>query len=253
MAQDRKERARLREKPQQIADELRQLIVSGALSEGDSLGREPELVERFGVSRPSLREALRILEAEGLISVVRGMLGGVVVHAPDTRMTARTAALVLQARNVSLADVHEARTLLEPTAVRVVASARARRAAVSELRGLIDEQLRAIQDPDAFGRANARFHERLVALAGNQTLSIVAEMLNEILARAVTAVSKTGPAGDSVATRRRGIRSQERLVELIEAGKAAEAEAHWRTHMGVVGRVLLGQRATTVVDLTDHH
>jgi DNA-binding transcriptional MocR family regulator len=80
----RKDRARLREKPQQIADELRRLIVSGQLSEGDSLGREPELVERFGVSRPSLREALRILEAEGLISVVRGMLGGVVVHAPDT-------------------------------------------------------------------------------------------------------------------------------------------------------------------------
>ena len=91
------ERGRLREKPQQIADELRHLIVSGKLSEGDSLGREPDLVERFGVSRPSLREALRILEAEGLITVVRGMLGGVVVHQPDGRMTARTAALVTQA------------------------------------------------------------------------------------------------------------------------------------------------------------
>ena len=138
----RAERARLREKPQQIADELRRLIVSGELSEGDSLGHEPDLVERFGVSRPSLREALRILEAEGLISVVRGMLGGVVVHEPDGRMTARTAALVLQARNVSLADVHEARSLLEPTAVRVVASLRSRRAAVAELRRLIDDQMR---------------------------------------------------------------------------------------------------------------
>jgi DNA-binding FadR family transcriptional regulator len=79
----RTERGRLREKPQRIADELRRLIVSGELSEGDSLGHEPELIERFGVSRPSLREALRILEAEGLISVMRGMLGGVVVHARD--------------------------------------------------------------------------------------------------------------------------------------------------------------------------
>jgi DNA-binding FadR family transcriptional regulator len=247
------QRPRLREKPQQIADELRRLIVSGQLAEGESLGREPDLVERFGVSRPSLREALRILEAEGLISVVRGMLGGVVVHAPDGRMTARTAALLLQARNVSLADVHEARSLLEPTAVRVVAALRSRRSAVAELRQLIDEQMRVITDPEAFGRANARFHERLVALAGNQTLSIVAEMLNEIVARAVTAVSKTGPAGSSAATRRRGIRSQERLVSLIEAGKASDAEAHWRAHMTVVGRVLLGQRATTVIDLMDHH
>jgi len=247
------QRPRLREKPQQIADELRRLIVSGRLSEGESLGREPDLVERFGVSRPSLREALRILEAEGLISVVRGMLGGVIVHEPDGRMTARTAALLLQARNVSLADVHEARSLLEPTAVRVVASLRSRRSAVAELRRLIDEQMQVITDPEAFGRANARFHERLVALAGNQTLSIVAEMLNEIVARAVTAVSKTGPAGSSVATRRRGIRSQERLVSLIEAGEASDAEAHWRAHMTVVGRVLLGQRATTVIDLMDHH
>ena len=71
-------KARSREKPEIIADELRALIVSGEVAEGESLGREPDLVERFGVSRPSLREALRILEAEGLITVVRGVLGGVV-------------------------------------------------------------------------------------------------------------------------------------------------------------------------------
>jgi DNA-binding FadR family transcriptional regulator len=156
------ERARLREKPQRIADELRRLIVSGKLSEGDSLGHEPDLVKRFGVSRPSLREALRILEAEGLISVVRGMLGGIVVHKPDERMTARTAALLLQARNVSLADVFDARSLLEPIAVRLIASSRSRRSAVAELRQLIRDEVRVIMDPD-FGPANARFHERLVA------------------------------------------------------------------------------------------
>ena len=246
------ERARLREKPQQIADELRRLIVSGKLSDGESLGHEPDLVERFGVSRPSLREALRILEAEGLISVVRGMLGGIVVHKPNERMTARTAALVLQARNVSLADVYEARSLLEPIAVRVVASSRSRRSAAAELWRLIGEETRLIMDPDGFGPANARFHERLFALAGNQTLTIVAEMLNEVVARAVTAISKAGSIQDSAATRRRGIRSQERLVSLIEAGDAAEAEAHWRTHMTIVGRVLLAQRAHTVIDLMHH-
>ena len=141
--------------------------MSGELHEGDSLGHESDLVERFGVSRPSLREALRILEAEGLITVVRGVLGGVVVHEPDERMTARTAAVVLQSRNVSLADVYDARSLLELTAVRVVASTRARRGPAAQLRQLIDEQERRIEDPEAFGRANARFHERLVE-AGRQ-------------------------------------------------------------------------------------
>ena len=152
MADRKRQTAPPREKPQQIADELRALIVGGELSEGDSLGHEPELVERFGVSRPSLREALRILEAEGLITVVRGVLGGVVVHEPDERMTARAAALVLQARNVPLADVYDARSLIEPTAARIVATSRSRRSAAAELRGLIDEQERAIEDPEAFGR-----------------------------------------------------------------------------------------------------
>src|SRR4051812_10453859 len=148
------------------------MIVGGELSEGESLGHEPELVERFGVSRPSLREALRILEAEGLVTVVRGVRGGVVVHAPDERMTARTAALVLQARNVALADVWEARSLLEPIAAKTIASMRGRSSAIKELRGQIEEQEAAIEDPEKFGVANAAFHERLVALAGNQTLSI---------------------------------------------------------------------------------
>ena len=71
---------RKREKPQLVADELRRQILSGELADGESIGNEGGLIERFGVSRPSLREALRILETEGLITVVRGVLGGVVVH-----------------------------------------------------------------------------------------------------------------------------------------------------------------------------
>jgi DNA-binding FadR family transcriptional regulator len=251
-AGDRTERAARREKPELVADALRRLIISGELDEGDSLGNEPDLIERFGVSRPSLREALRILETEGLISVVRGVRGGVVVHRPDQRHTARTAALVLQARNVSLSDVFEARTIIEPAAVRLVASARGRKGAARQLRALIVAEEEVVDDPDAFGRANARFHEELVALAGNQTLTIVAEMLNEVVVRAVTAVSRADGGTGSVAMRRRGVRSQQRLVDLVEAGEADAAEAHWRTHMTVVGRVALGQQARTVVDLMDH-
>ena len=240
---------RRREKPQQIADELRALIVSGQLADGDSLGHEPDLVERFGVSRPSLREALRILEAEGLVTVVRGVRGGVVVHQPDGRMPARTAALLLQARNVSLADVFEARTLIEPIAARELATKRNRKAAIRELGGLIQAQAEAIEDPVRVGETNALFHQRLVELAGNQTLGILVEMLHEIVARAVAAVSSSDDAVGSVAVRRRGLRSQERLLELLEAGDGPGAEEHWRAHMQAVGKVMLRQEAATVVDL----
>jgi GntR family transcriptional repressor for pyruvate dehydrogenase complex len=227
--------------------------VSGELSEGDSLGHEPELVERFGVSRPSLREALRILEAEGLVTVVRGVRGGVIVHTPDERITARTAALLLQTRNVPLADVFEARSLLEPIAARALATSRSRKTAVKELRGLIGDEQAAIEDPDEFAIANAAFHQRLVLLAGNQTLNIVAEMLNEVVVRAVTAVSRSDGTVESQSVRRRGMRSQEQLLDLIEAGDGVAAEEHWRAHMQVVGRVLLGRRASTVVDLRHHY
>jgi DNA-binding FadR family transcriptional regulator len=241
-----------REKPQQIADEIRAAIVAGHLSEGDSLGHEPDLVRRFGVSRPSLREALRILEAEGLITVVRGVLGGVVVHEPDERLTARTAALVLQARNVPLADVHAARSIIEPVAARIVAESTSRTSAAKELRRLIQCQEDVFDDPEQFGPANAEFHERLVALTGNQTLSIVAAMLNEVIARAVTAMAQSATNELSTATRRRGLSSQSKLVELIARGKGEEAEQHLRTHLKEVGRLMFGRGPTPTIDRLHH-
>jgi DNA-binding FadR family transcriptional regulator len=242
-----------REKPQQIADELRRAILSGEVADGELLGREPELVERFGVSRPSLREALRILEAEQLITVVRGVRGGVVVNAPDSRVTARTAAMLLQARNVSVADVLEARHLLEPLAVRAIASMRNRKRVVGELRAMVDDIEAKLEDTEAFGVAFARFDEQLVVLGGNQTLAIIDEMLSEIVSRTVAAVRHARELEMPLAYRRRGLRSQRHLLEFIEAGDADGAEEHWSAHMAVVGRVMLGQEAATVVDLLHHH
>ena len=255
MAEPRTERGPAREKPQLIADELRSLIVGGHLSEGDSLGHEPDLVERFGVSRPSLREALRILEAEGLITVVRGALGrrrGARAQRADDGPDRRARAAGPQrpaGRRATTPAACSSPRRRPPWPGRRGAG---RPAGSSS--ALIDEQERRLDDPDAFAVANARFHERLVALAGNQTLTIVAEMLNEIVSRAVTAVAQSAADRRSrIETRRRGIRSQRRLVELIAEGDAAGAEEHWRAHMAVVGRVLLGQQATTVVDLLDHY
>lgn len=57
----------------------------------------------------------------------------------------------------------------------------------------------------------------------------------------------------SLATRRRGIRSQLRLLELVEAGDGPGAEEHWHAHMQAVGKVMLGQSASTVVDLLHHY
>lgn len=240
-----------REKPKQVADELRREILDGELAEGDSLGTEAELIGRFGVSRPSLREALRILEAEGLISIVRGVLGGVSVHRPDRRVTARAAALVLQSRSVDLADVFEASTIIEPAAARSVAYSRGRTRAAKHLRGIITVQKRDIDDAVAFTNAQVSFHEAIVALAGNRTLTLIAEMLNEVIGRAVQDVIEQSRRQD-VNARRRAVRAHEILVQLIEAGEGDAAQVHWNSHMGRLRRSLLGEHASSVVALTPH-
>ena len=97
----------------------------------------------------------------------------------------------------------------------------------------VAESATALPDPVAYAeKYELQFHRLLAELAGNQTMSIVTEMLNEIVARAVAAVSRADDVVGSLAVRQRGIRSQERLLELIEAGDGEAAEQHWRCCQG---------------------
>ncbi|MCP3811114.1 FadR/GntR family transcriptional regulator [Mycolicibacterium septicum] len=239
-------------KPKQIADELRGLIISGGLDEGDLLGTEADLLKRFEVSRPSLRESLRILEAEGLISVVRGALGGVVVHRPDQRMTARAAALVLQTRSVSLTDVFEAAAVIEPALARMVAMSRGRERAAQRLRELVIEMKRTVDDPVACTTAMVGFHSDMVELAGNQTLIVICEMINEVITRAAVADVLTRSQQEPIASRRRTIREFEQLVDLITAGDGEAAQAHCAAHMARLRRTLLGKRGSSTVEVNSH-
>ena len=105
-----------------VADELRRQIVDGELADGDLLPPQAVLVERFNVSLVSLREALRILETEGLVSVRRGNQGGAVVHAPTKASAAYMLGLVLQSEHVLLSDLGTALRDLEPTCAALAAA-----------------------------------------------------------------------------------------------------------------------------------
>ena len=104
-----------------VAAHLRRQIVRGELCEGDALAPEAELMRQFGVSRPTLREAVRILESESLISVTRGARGGARVHMPDVSVATRYSGLLLQTSGTTLADVHLTRSVIEPAAARLLA------------------------------------------------------------------------------------------------------------------------------------
>jgi GntR family transcriptional regulator, transcriptional repressor for pyruvate dehydrogenase complex len=241
---------RLRNKPERVADELRNLIVSSDLSDGESLGSQLDLVARFSVSRPSLREALRILEAEGLVTVMQGVLGRVVVHKPNERITARSAALVLQSRNATLRDVHEASNLIELAVVRTLA-ATSSPATIRTLLESVAAGREVVHDRIAFSNANEKFHVHLIRLSGNQTLGMLAETLKEIVARAVV-VGQVNPKVNSLASRERTLRSQERLIELLQRGLVGDAEAHWDAHIRMAGPMSGFQGAELATGLCDY-
>ena len=239
------------EKADRIADWLRERILTEKLADGASLGRVADLASEYSVSMSSLREALRMLEAEGLVSMRRGPGGGVQVHPPTEQGAARNMALLLQFRDVTLGDVQEARIMFEPLAARTLAERRDRRASAAALRRLVDAQRAVLDDIAAFGKANAEFHRQLSVLVGNQTVAIMAEMLAEIVERAIAALGEA-QAMLPRAGRTRSLTSQEQLLELIELGAAADAEEHWRRHLRNAMRTHGGELERRVVELLDH-
>ena len=120
-----------------IASHLRGQIVRGELATGETLPSEGALMETFSVSRPTLREAFRILETESLINVRRGARGGARVVAPDVAVAARYVGLLLQVTRTTIADVYEARMVIEPAAAGLLASRRTRKD-LDDLNGCID-------------------------------------------------------------------------------------------------------------------
>jgi DNA-binding FadR family transcriptional regulator len=233
-----------------VADAIRRRIVLGELRDGESLPPEPALITQYGVSRPTFREALRILQSESLISIRRGSRGGARVHAPSVDSVARQAGYLLQHQHTSLADVYEARLVIEPPAAAMLAERRSA-AVVGELRQALEEEQAAVHDPRRFARASARFHERVVELGGNNTLSLFTGILGEIIDAHTETVFLE--ASDAAAVDRDSDvahRSHEHLVELVEAGDVDGARAHWLAHMEAIEAVMLrGKRTRPVVEL----
>jgi GntR family transcriptional repressor for pyruvate dehydrogenase complex len=222
-----------------VAQEVRADIIAGTVTPGDRLGSTLELQAQFGVSGPTVREALRILEAESLVEMVRGRNGGAVARRPNENHVLRGLSMLLQSRKVTLGDIYDARTLIEPAAVRRLAEMPKRNAALRRLRRLVAAQEGVIDDAMAFAAANVKFHEGLVAEAKNKTLLVFCEMLHDLVEGAVAAVSDVRNAQNAgLETRRRGLKAQLRLLEMIEAGSATDAENYWRRHMMVVGQVM---------------
>jgi len=216
---------------ERIADVLRREIIAG-----HPVARTPALMQRFGVSRPTLREAFRVLESEALIAVRHGSRNGVRPLRPAADSAARITGQTLQAAGTTIEQLYEAREAFEPFAAALLARRRDRRdiaalrAAHAELAALVEARAWA----DLAGGL-ARFHHRLVALTGNQMLALTAATIASLLE---THQRNRGghteavePDAAALEFRSRGVRSIARLTRLIETGDAQGAETHWRAHL----------------------
>lgn len=217
-----------------VAGELRRRIIRGELQEGDNLPPESTLIEEFGISRPTMREAFRILETEQLISVSRGSRGGARVYLPDVEVVSRYAGLYLQARKTTLRDVHDARLLFEPHAVRLLAMRRPVEL-INELHQRISDTELHIDDPEAYGHHSAEFNLMLIEGSGNETLTLIGHTIYGIWEAFLLNV--VGSSYD-VEKAKLGVRSEKKLLSLVEAGDAAGAEQHHANHIKRSGKIL---------------
>jgi DNA-binding FadR family transcriptional regulator len=165
-----------------VASELRGRIIRGELRDGAELPREADLLEEFDVSRPSLREAVRILETEGLLRIRRGKIGGAIVQCPTPESAAYHLGLTLQSRATTLDDVAVARAEIEPTCAALAASLPNDRHSevVAKLNELIDQSETELGETYPFTASALRLHEAIVELCGNTTISILTSALEAV-------------------------------------------------------------------------
>jgi GntR family transcriptional repressor for pyruvate dehydrogenase complex len=151
---------------------------------GEYLPPERVLAEQYQVSRPILREAIRVLESEGLVEVRRGIKGGARILEPSMTELTRGFAVHLQRRHVTVGDLLLARETLEIAAVRL-ASARGATCRSSLQARLADEAatIAAGADPHDVAESLASFHDFLFTLSGSESLGALGGMLQSVAHR----------------------------------------------------------------------
>ncbi|WP_326834384.1 FCD domain-containing protein [Amycolatopsis rhabdoformis] len=166
----------------QVADQLKDQILTGELTAGTRLPNEADLARLFGVSRSTVREALRLLASQHLVDTTRGATGGTFVSSPDALSVAENLGgalgLLVNARGMSVENLLDARLILEPSAARLAAS----HADEAGLAALTE----ATTSTSALAPANGfvvhwDFHTTLVAITGNPLLHLMCRPINDVL------------------------------------------------------------------------
>jgi GntR family transcriptional repressor for pyruvate dehydrogenase complex len=229
-----------------LANELRERILSGEYLEGTPLPPERELVVQTRMSRTTVREALRILEVQGLIRIKAGRAGGAFVQRPGEESVAKSLELLIRGRQIRLASVHETREAIEPSCARLAAQHRT----AGDLARIdaANEAIVAGTGLEDFLQANVDWHVAVATASHNEILTGV--ML--ALSRAIyTATNNEGFVDDEVrAMTVRAHRSVTRAIRERDA-EAAVRRMTRHVHAYAAAALAVDDRTAITVDADD--
>lgn len=162
-----------------IAQQIRTAIVKGALNEDDMLPTEQELMAKFQVSRPTLREAMRILETENLVAVIRGPRGGARIIKPSANHFSHVLKIYLGTRETKFSDILNAQLLLEDSAICSLSVPTAVRPMLVHLgEALAESGGKDLQGPVSTIR---KIGGEILSLSGNQVLQLMWRSLEDLM------------------------------------------------------------------------
>jgi DNA-binding FadR family transcriptional regulator len=216
-------RARSPKTAEVIASSIRQRIVSRELQPGDRLPAEPDLMEQFGVSRPTLREGIRILENEALVTIRRGAHGGARVREPDPMVAGRYMGLMMQREGTSVREVAEALNAIEKGAIDQLARASGR----SDIRGFLEAlaALEACLDTSDLPECVWNLRASVVQASGNRAMTIQWRVLKALLD---SDASRATPSTVSASSSSADVLSSATVVAtLIQERSGTAAQQAW--------------------------
>ncbi len=226
-----------------VAQRLRERILNGDVEDGGLLPKQELLASEYGVSPPSVREALRVLETEGLVTVRRGNRGGAIVRRSSTEDAARTIAMVLQANNVVLTDVRDALAAIEPICCSMAAERPDRnKTLVPALEALNVKARAAVGDATVFSATMRQFHRVAAEGSGNETMYVIASSIEALwYSQGVLWPAVDSDTSSDLATTKRmrlkQIRAHEKITAALSAGDASLTARHSRSHLEALWQV----------------
>jgi DNA-binding FadR family transcriptional regulator len=205
-----------------------QRIVRDALRDnlkpGDLLVPERTMLEKYQTGRGTLREALRLLEFQGVISLKPGPRGGPVLQSPDASHLASTVVLLMQMQQAPFRTIVEVRSALEPM-ISSLAAQRMSEESLEDLNDTIEQMRRDMDDQHSFLDANKRFHDIIAWSSGNTLFGYIVDSLLGIM-------DGTSLGVDYPSHRRAAIlQAHEEIFEALKARDPAASEARMREHI----------------------